>query len=181
MVRIERISRNVPKPEIDPTGKRFQLIEVYVQEPTTKPDDTLKVSARPYEFEDELPSKYATTCPQCGQGIWFERCDIHTTVDKFFITCPECNQGFTTPIPPMVDPFVNPVSEKISETVLDPDLSKAQDPIEPGQRTVQEKLASAGVETNGHSPDENELDEIEIPDRDKSEIEQLLEELERNE
>lgn len=177
MVRIERISRNQPEPEVDPTGERFKLIDVYVQEPTANPDEALKVSARPYEWEGDLASKFATSCPHCGQGIWFDRYDMHSAVDKLFISCPNCGKGSTAPIPKMVDPFINPVAEKIAETLLDSDLSKAQDLAESDDRTVQEKLEDAGV---GCAPQSDEVDDIvdEIEDKEPSEITQILEELE---
>ena len=176
MVRIERISKTIPDPDLDPTGKRFELIEVYVQEPTIDTNDDFKVSARPYEFEDDTPSKFATSCPHCGQGIWLEREDIHAAVDKFFISCPSCNVGSTATALPAIDPFINPVTEKIAETVLDPDLSKAQDPIKLDSRTVQKKFSDAGVKAD---PNDNTFnaDYQEALEPDKSEIEQILEEL----
>lgn len=180
MVREERISRKAPDEEVDPTGERFKLIEVFVQEPTANPNHEAKVSARPYEFENDLPSKYATSCPHCGQGIWFGRYDMHAAVDRFFIACPECGAGTIAVIEPMADPFVNPVDEKIAETVLDPDLSKAQDPITPDTRTVQEKLAGAGEEATDDDAEflADYREALDIPVPEPSEIEQILEELE---
>jgi hypothetical protein len=173
MVRIERITRPEPEHELDSTGERFKLIEVYVQEPTANPDEESKISARPYEFEGELPSKFSTSCPHCGQGIWFERYEIRSAVDKFFIQCDSCGEGSTAPVQSIIDPFVNPVAEKIAETVLDSDLSKAQEQIDQDTRTVQEKLKDAGVKADNNEQDD-EPDEQMGP----SEIEQILEELE---
>jgi len=196
MVRIERISPKAPDQEIDPTGERFKLLDVYVQEPTANPDDLLKVSARPYEFEDNQPSKYATSCPHCGQGIWFDRYEIQSALSKFFISCPECGEGAEAPAQPMVDPFVNPVTQKIAETLLDSDLSTAQHIKSDDTKTVKEKLEAANADladlapcinvsdkrdpphpiqsTLDEAPSDNETDEMIGP----SELEQILGELE---
>lgn len=176
MVRIDRITRGKPDPEPDPTGERFKLIEIYVQEPTASPDQSFLVTARPYEFEGEHPSKFATSCPHCGQGIWFEPCDIRVAVDKRFIACPNCGKGTTAPIAQMINPFVNPVREKIAETLLDTDLSKAQDLTCSDSQTVADKLGSVADCTPQHP----ELEEI-IDDpmhKEPSELIQILEESE---
>jgi len=174
MVRIERIKRTQPEPEVDPSGTRFQLVEVYVQQPTNKPNPEWKVSARPYEFDEEQPTKYATSCPHCGQGIWFEHYELRSALGELFIHCPECGEGATTPIPPMIDPFVNPIKEKIAETTLDQNLSSASEKLERDDRTLLDKIAHIEIVD---PPEESELEEMDTGP-DQAEITELLLELE---
>jgi len=177
VVRVERLKRAETRSEPDAAGARYLPIEVFVQVPTTQPSEASKVSARPYEFEGEIATKFSSSCPHCGQGIWFGRHEMNIVSDNFFIACPNCGQGTAYTVQSMIDPFVNPINEKIAEAVLDAGLDSVHTLTDSDQRSVLEKFENAA--DDDCSPDDQELDNMtEGDDKDPSEIEQILEELE---
>jgi len=108
MVKYGRIERPiVPEDEALP----IELRELTV--------DGISTLARPYDFINGVPHMYATTCPQCGHGIFV---DLAMIVAES-VSCDNCGAGKTTEIPAFIDPFVNPIiAGKIAEYQLDPDL-----------------------------------------------------------
>lgn len=85
---------------------------------------SVQIDARPFEFANNKPTKYASVCPHCGQGIVITNAGI----DKHGnVACPECHAGAPPILPPVVDPFINPVkSGIITQAALDPDLTDAR-------------------------------------------------------
>ncbi len=88
----------------------YDVIEVYVEEPTRTPNPEFKVPARPYVFENNEATRYITTSPHCGNGIDFGVCDVTYKYGYRFISCPTTGIGMAKVIPDYVDPFRNPVS-----------------------------------------------------------------------
>jgi len=100
---------------------QFNLIDVYVELPTSDADDRVKIQARPVEFdEDGSASKYITLCPICSQTIMLGIGDIKVVDGNRFVECHSCGIGCEVEVPEFIDPFVNPVSTgKIKDNELD--------------------------------------------------------------
>ena len=132
MVRIERIKR---REEPIQTTYQFTPLPIYVSLPNDNTSELLY--ARAYEFINTMPIKYVTTCPHCGQGIWFLIGEVQKLGDKNYIGCPNCGVGIVKTILPLNDPFVNPVDNKIPSIELDPNLIGI---LDLQHKTVAEKL-----------------------------------------
>lgn len=91
----------------------YDVIEVYVQEPTREPNPEFKVPARPYVFEDNEAVRYITTSPHCGNGIDFGISEISYKYGYRFISCPTTGIGVAQVVPAYTDPFRNPVAAGI--------------------------------------------------------------------
>jgi hypothetical protein len=123
----------------------FMLIDIYIQSKTDAPNESNKVQARPYQFNDGIATHFATSCPICGSGIWVEANELTIVGELFFYWCEECGAGKHNEIDPMIDPFINPISVAISESSLDSNLDDASEAIDIANETVQEKFKSLGV------------------------------------
>lgn len=66
--------------------------------------------ARPHDLVHGIPTKYTTSCPNCGYGI---------TVDAIIVEsgastgCDNCKYGVPVELPPFEDPFLNPIQSGI--------------------------------------------------------------------
>lgn len=151
------------------------------------------IDGRPFEFDSEAvdgfknamdriirPTKIATVCPHCGQGIVVE---VHQYDKSFAILpegasiiagCPECGAGAEPELPPepepptVADPFCNPVAVgRISEYDLDKTMIRPDD-IANDDKTVAERVPEV-IETLDEpvefgAPEESPLDLGEEPD-----------------
>lgn len=109
----------------DPIKNEWDLIEIYFEEPTTKPNDDLKTYARPYAIENGL-IQYVTSNPISGEGYWFTSKDITIIGNKNFILQPK--EIF---IPEFIDPFQNPLKYNVINTKVDNIIVKPQNNEQP--------------------------------------------------
>jgi hypothetical protein len=72
----------------------------------------LKAPARPYH-RDDVTVHYATSCPHCGQGIFFVQEDLYDDC----IACPHC-KARSKRMPPLIEPFENPFIDPIAQLLI---------------------------------------------------------------
>jgi len=127
---------------------QYDLIEVFISNVSEKPDQKHQVHARPYEFYGDQAAKYSSTCPHCGQEMFFNTEEIVTKYGRNFVGCKECGIGQSSDeIPVFEDPFINPIQEgKIDEQKLDPDLVNTLSNMENDGRSVADRMADKECE-----------------------------------
>jgi len=132
----------------DQDTTQYDLIEVFISDASGKPDQEHKVHARPYEFFGDQAARYSSTCPHCGQGMFFGAEEVVTKHGHNFVGCKECGIGQSSDeIPMFEDPFMNPIQEgKIDEQKLDPDLVDTLSGLEDDGRSVADRMADKECE-----------------------------------
>jgi len=104
----------------------YDMIDIYIQDPSPTPDAKNMVFARPYEFLDDKPIKFASTSPHSGQGMFFTDSEITVMFGFNFIGCPITRIGMPKIIPPFEDPFINPFNiGKLNDSDIDKNLVDA--------------------------------------------------------
>ena len=132
---------------------KYDLITVYITEPTPKPDKAAEIQARPFDFGDDgEPTQYQTMCPFCTQGFIITPYDITKQFGLNFVACTSCERGFKPlPIPEpepeqFGDPFVNPFSNGLTLADMDEALTEIEvnpEPITGEETTEIEQLSVA--------------------------------------
>lgn len=114
------------------------------------------IDGRPFAFDSDVadqlkmtnaagvyvkPVKVTTVCPDCGQGLIF---DVSLGDPPFPVIERVCEYCHPVP-PPMADPFVNPLAERIIPVAdLDPLARDVAAPLSVKQSTVAERLRLSG-------------------------------------
>lgn len=109
------------------------------------------ITGRPFEFDSEVtnqkkmtnafgafvkPTKVATVCPHCAQGLLIDVKMGEPPFTPFVTLCQYCHP---TP-PPLPDPFINPVkSGRVSHTDLDPLLRELK-PLAASEGSVADRF-----------------------------------------
>lgn len=117
-----------------PPANKFDLLPLYLEEPKDNPT-TEQVTARPVEFQDDVPTAYVTTDPQNGQLVQLTADELVKHNDNtFYWVDPKADEVF-------IDPFQNPIeSGEISTYALRPNVEGYAGEVPSDDKTLLERL-----------------------------------------
>jgi hypothetical protein len=155
---------------------QFDIVEIYFEQHSETPN-TIPVTARPYEFNDDgSASKFATACPHCGQGNFPEAETLYEHGGKLFAKCEVCGVGENETQDKLnaltfEDPFQNPIKNGIiTSTTTMGEIEEDDTPLSEKFQTIAEQ-AKEEIKEMADQPNDVELSEDE-----KEYLDSLLEE-----